>query len=275
VKVSRLAVLSFIYMVFAGCGGSPLSLADWFGATNKPHAVPITEDILCDASSGSSCNARTLREAVDVALREAAGRPGSVVRVWMQGRSIETTRIVAEARSGAARGTGRRALAEYESRWISNESEAIAAATRSELRKPVHRSPIAESIGVIGLAPAVPRSTRELIVITDGMEMSDFGDFECGPLPKSERFTRLLARNRILPAHSLRGIAVRFCHFDLGAIDRGRCPLSLLRASEIRSLWQAALTAAGARSVEIREGGPDPSTETTSQGKDQSHASTL
>jgi hypothetical protein len=268
-------VLILIYMAFAGCGGSRVSVADWFGATDKPHGAPVTEDVLCDASSGSSCNARTLQEAVEVALRKAAERPGSAVRVWMQGRALESTRIVAAAQSGSSRGTGRRARAEYEARWIADESRSIGAMTQSELRKPVHRSPIAESIGVVALAPAVPKSTRELIVITDGMEVSDFGDFECGPLPKPERFTHLLARNRILPSHSLDGVAVRFCHVDLRAIDRGRCPLSLLRASEIRSLWQAALTSAGARPVEIREGGPDPNTETTPQGKDSSHASTL
>ncbi|MGH9419110.1 MAG: hypothetical protein ACRD3J_03985, partial [Thermoanaerobaculia bacterium] len=90
------------------------------------------------------------------------------------------------------------------------------------------------------------------------MEVSDFGKFECGPLPKPEHFARMLARDHVLPPGSLSGIRVQFCHFDLGAIDRGRCSASLARASAIRALWHSALAAAGASSVEIRQGGLDP-----------------
>jgi hypothetical protein len=259
--VRRLLVLILIALLVwavAGCGDSHASIAEWFGASDRPLAAPVTEDILCDASSGSSCNAETLREAVDIALRRATERPESMVRVWVQGRDIETTRIAAEVRSGAPHGTGRRARADYEGRWVREASASIDTRTIAALRKSARRSPIAESIGLIALAPAVPGSTREIVVITDAFEVSDFGDFECGPLPKPERFTRLLAKNRVLTERSLKGVAVTFCHVDLGRIDRGRCPLSLLRADQIRALWKAALAAAGAKSVEIREGGIEP-----------------
>ncbi|HEY2091326.1 MAG TPA: hypothetical protein VGJ81_05525 [Thermoanaerobaculia bacterium] len=254
-RVLALLVIALVFCVVAGCSDSQASIAEWFGAADRPPAAPVTEDILCDASSGSSCNTETLRETVDIALRKAAERPESIVRIWVQGRDIETTRIAAEVRSGAPHGTGRRARADYEARWVREASASIDTRTTAALRKSARRSPIAESIGLIALAPAVPGSTREIVAITDAMEVSDFGDFECGPLPKPERFTRLLAKNRVLPERSLKGVAVTFCHVDLGRIDRGRCPLSLLRDDQIRALWKAAFTAAGAKSVEIREGG--------------------
>lgn len=272
-KVFVLAIILPLACVLAGCGDSHATVAEWFGATDRPPAAPLTEDILCDASSGSSCNAETLHEVVDVELRKAAERPESLVRVWMQGRDIETTRIAAEFRSGASRGTGRRARADYEARWVREASASVETRAAAALLKPAHRSPIAESMGLIALAPAVPGSTREVVAITDAMEVADL-DFECGRLPKPERFVRLLAKNRILPERSLKGVSVTFCHVDLGRIDRGRCPLTLLRAEEIRSLWKAALIAAGAKSVEIREGGLDLQSTTNDSGKDI-HASTL
>jgi hypothetical protein len=246
-------------LALTGCGNARATIAEWFGASDKVQPAPVTIDIDCDPSSGSTCTEQSLREVVAVELQKAASRPGSVVRLWMQGRDIETTRIVAEARSGKPRGTGRRARTEYEARWLATESVSLTTAADAAVRKRVHRSPIAESIGVIALAPPTPGSTRELVVITDGMEVSDFGEFECGPLPKPERFARMLARGHVLPPGSLSGIRMQFfCHFDLGAIDRGRCSASLARASAIRALWQSALTAAGASSVEIRQGGLDP-----------------
>lgn len=247
-------------LAITGCGNARATIAEWFGASGKVQPTPVTIDIDCDPSSGSTCTERSLREVVAVEIQRAASRPGSLVRLWMQGRDIETTRIVAEARSGKPRGTGRRTRTEYEARWVATESASMIAAADAVVRKRVHRSPIAESIGVIALAPTAPGSTRELVVITDGMEVSDFGEFECAPLPKPERFARMLARSRVLPPGSLSGIRVQFCHFDLVAIDRGRCSVSLARASAIRALWQGALAAAGASSVEIRQGGLNPIT---------------
>jgi hypothetical protein len=251
-------ILLTLSVAITGCRNVRATIAEWFGASDKVQPAPITIDIDCDPSSGSTCTEGSLREVVAVEIQRAASSPGSLVRLWMQGRDIETTRIVAEARSGKPRGTGRRARTEYEARWSATESASLTTAADAVVRKRVHRSPIAESIGVIALAPPAPGSAREIVVITDGMEVSDFGEFECGPLPKPERFARMLARGHVLPPGSLSGIRVQFCHFDLGPVDRGRCSVSLARGSAIRALWQSALASAGASSVEIRQGGLDP-----------------
>lgn len=259
-KLRSAVMLLALSLALNGCGNARATISEWFGASGKVQPAPVTIDILCDPSSGSTCTERSLREVVAVELRAAASRPGSLVRLWVQGRNIETTRIIVEARSEKPRGKGRRARADYEARWQANELASMSGLADAVVRKRVHRSPIAEAIGVITLAPPATASTREVVVISDGMEVSDYGEFECGPLPKPERFARVLARSRVLPPGSLAGIRVQFCHFDLGAIDRGRCAVSLARASEIRALWHAALAAAGASSVEIRQGGLDPIT---------------
>lgn len=199
-----LAVLLLLPLLASGCNSH---LGEWLGAADKPEAPPVTTDILCDASSGSSCTAATLRDVAGVALRDAAARPGSVVRLWLQGRSVETTRLIAEAESTKPRGTGRRARAEHETKWVETSLASLTTTADAALRKPVHRSPIAESIAVVAMAPPAPKSTREIAVVTDGMEVSDFGEFECGPLPKPERFARLLALRNVLPPGALTGIA--------------------------------------------------------------------
>jgi len=242
------------------CGKNGATIAAWFGATDKPQLVPVTIDVLCDASSGATCTTDALREVTQTTLREAAERPGSTVRLWVQGRNIETTRLVAVAKSPAHRVAGRRARADAESHWVAKECAALSSAAATAARKQMRRSPIAESIGIVALAPPPASGKREIIVVTDALEVSDYGEFECGRLPKPERFARSLALHGVLPPGSLSGVAVRFCHVDLGAIDGGRCAVSLGRAAEIRTIWRAALTAAGASTVEIRSGGIESET---------------
>jgi hypothetical protein len=259
--IARCAAVAFVLsLAFIGCGDGRATVATWLGASDKPTPEPRAIDILCDPSSGSTCTDRTFREVLQVALREVADRPGSAVRIWMQGRSIETTRMIAEVRSARPRATGRRARADFDRRWIAKEYSLILSVTHMAVPKRMQRSPIAEAIGLIALAPPPVNGRRELMVVTDALEVSDYGDFECRPLPKPDRFARALARNNVLPPGSLAGVEVHFCHVDLGAIDRGRCAVSLGRAADIRTLWRAALTAAGASSVEIRQGGLDPTT---------------
>ncbi len=145
----------------------------------------------------------------------------------------------------------------------------LCSAAGNSVQKRVRRSPVAESLGVIALAPTPVAGEREIIAVTDALEVSDYGEFECGRLPKPERFARSLAEHHILPPGSLSGVDVRFCHVDLGVIDGGRCAVSLARAAEIRAIWRAALTQAGASTVEIRQGGLESQTTT---GKESTHA---
>jgi hypothetical protein len=248
-------VLLSLAIAVSGCGKDASTIAAWFGATDRPQPAPVAIDVLCDPSLGSTCTTEALRQEVERALRRAVERPGSVVRLWMQGQNIETTRMVALAKSPARRASGKHARADAESRWVAKESARLCSAATATPHKRIKRSPIAEAVAVVALAPPPTGGTREIIAITDALEMSAFGQFECGRLPKPEGFARSLAKHRVLPPGSLRSVDVTFCHVDLGAIDGGRCAVSLARAAEIRAIWTAALTAAGASHVEIRQGG--------------------
>src|SRR5690349_2132149 len=99
--LTAVLVLLFAACGVSGCGKAGSSVAQWFGAMDKPQPPAMTYDLLCDGSSGSTCSTETLRGALESVVRDAAARPGSVVRFWMQGTNIETTRIVAMATSPA------------------------------------------------------------------------------------------------------------------------------------------------------------------------------
>lgn len=269
----RSTVLSLLFLSAASCTDGPATFATWLGASDKPQKAPAFYYGLCDPSTGSTCSAETLRETTESVLREVVDRPGSVVRLWMQGRTIEETRLVATATVPVFRVTGRRARAEAEDRWITEERDAFCRAAEPGLRKRIRRSPIAESLGLIALASRATRGERHIFAITDALEVSDYGEFECGHLPKPDRFARLLDAHRVLPHGSLAGIDVRFCHVDLGAIDGGRCAVSLARAAEVRAIWHAALAAAGATHIEIRPGALESQTTTTA--KESSNVQTI
>jgi hypothetical protein len=261
-----LAMLALV--IVAGCGDKTGdTIGEWFGATDRPQKAPVFYDVLCDPSSGSTCSAETLRETSESVLREAVDHPGSVIRLWMQGRTIEGTRLVATATVPVFRVTGRRARADVENRWVGEERDAFCSAAEPGLRKRIRRSPIAESLGLIALASPPGRGKREIVAITDALEVSDYGEFECGHLPKPDRFARLLGERRVLPPGSLAGVDVRFCHVDLGAIDGGRCAVSLARAADVRTIWHAALAAAGATNIDIRPGALEPQTTAAKGGQ--------
>src|ERR1043165_8807168 len=103
----RRPVLPMLALVIvAGCGKTGGTIGEWFGATDKPQKAPVFYDELCDPSSGSTCSAETLRQTSESILREAVDRPGSVVRLWMQGRTIEGTRLPPRAAGPGLARTG-------------------------------------------------------------------------------------------------------------------------------------------------------------------------
>ena len=96
---------------------------------------------------------------------------------------------------------------------------------------------------------------RVIVVVGDALEVSAFGDFECGALPTAKRFFRDLHHSEVLPERSLRGIEVEFCEVEISPIDHNRCALTLRRVAGVEDLWRNAMTSAGAPSFTIRHGG--------------------
>ena len=72
-------------------------------------------------------------------------------------------------------------------------------AAKPLLAKRYRRSPIAESITRVALAGTPAQMRRFIVVISDGLEVSTFGDWECGRLPTTKRFLRNLHRGEVLP----------------------------------------------------------------------------
>jgi hypothetical protein len=241
-------------LLFTSCRKAS-TLGEALGITDKPAESPAAMDVLCDPSAGSTCTVATLRRTVMQALNAAATRPGSVVRLWMQGRDIATTCMVAEVVSPTVKRAGRRAKQHAIQRWTKGAEQTLLTAARPFLAKRYRRSPIAESITRVALAGTPVPMRRLIVVISDGLEVSPgFGDWECGRLPTAKRFIRNLHRAEVLTDGSLRGISVQFCEVDLSPIDHNRCTVSLQRVAAVESLWRTAINAAGAESFDIRHG---------------------
>lgn len=113
-KRRRLAVVLLVVALLAGlsasCDWSKRTVVD-MGLIDSPAPAPLVDDMVCDGSRGSTCSTGTLALVLRPALTAAASRPGSIVRLWMQGSTVERTRIVWTATSVKPLRSGRRAVA--------------------------------------------------------------------------------------------------------------------------------------------------------------------
>lgn len=250
-----LILLTLLAGLTASCDWSKRTVVD-MGLIDSPAPAPLVDDVDCDGSRGSSCSASTLALVLTPALTAAASRPGSIVRLWMQGSTVERTRIVWTATSLKPKRSGRRAVQDEESRWVATSLRDALAAARPSLGCHAFRSPIAETVTRVSLATAPQGAERWITVVSDGLEVSDFANFECAKLPRASTFVQSLQRKRVLGPTSLTAIHVRMCFLDLAPVDGGRCPMTVARAIDVRALWAAALVAAGSRDVQVTEGVP-------------------
>jgi hypothetical protein len=68
--------LALAFASLQGCDRAQ-GVASWFGASDKAVETPVVADILCDASRGSTCTARTLANVMQLVLPQVAGRPAA------------------------------------------------------------------------------------------------------------------------------------------------------------------------------------------------------
>jgi hypothetical protein len=239
----------------ASCDWSKQTVID-MGLIDSPTPAPLVVEVVCDGSRGSTCSASTLALVLSPTLTAASTRPGSVVRLWMQGSTVERTPIVWTATSVKPLRSGSRAVREWEARWIAKSLRDAVLATRPSLGCHAARSPIAETVTRVSLATAPAGAERWIVVVSDGLEVSEFANFECAKLPRASMFVQALQRKRVLGPASLASIHVRMCFLDLAPVDGGRCPMTVARAIDVRALWTVALTAAGSSDVRITDGVP-------------------
>lgn len=249
-----LPALGLLFLALSACGPrafETLGLAD-------PAPLPaLAITLYCDASGGSSCTERNLASTLDQVLPDAAARPGTTVRLFMQGEDLGTTRSVESFDVPAPKSPAPRAVRFHRARVASEAKERLLRAYRESRPKgPVRRSPIAEGLGKAALSGEGDPRPRLLVVLTDGREVSRFGDFECGEITPEDAFVRNLAEARVLAPGSLRGARVFFAFFAPVPVEGGRCAVTLLRMTELQSLWRRACREAGAEEVRFTDGPP-------------------
>jgi hypothetical protein len=245
----------FLALTLTACGDSPQSgflagACEILGITDPAAPRRLVVDVICDRSSGSPCTQRNLTETWDAILPALASRPGSQVRLWLQGEDVSSTEIVAKAVVPEFRNHRPRVRRSEERAWVAFSRNLLLGSTRPvwTSKQPRH-SPIAEALTKIAMTEVPVGSDRIVVALTDGREVSSFGDFECGSLPPKEVFLARLAKGCLLTPVTLSNVRVLFAYIGPTPIDDRRCSVTLERTERIKSLWKEALVRAGASEV--------------------------
>lgn len=247
-----------------GCRPSPAveTALSALGITDAPAKTPIALRIGCDVSAGAPCTAERLEAVLDQALPHIAARPGSVIELWIPGDRYAQIGLLCAKTCLPSDSKSRRAARETERRFVADAKHCFLEQFRSLASTREHeleRSLIAELVAKMALAGRESGLPAVLLLITDGAEVSDLGNFERLSLPTEAVFLDRLARGAVLPPKSLAGTAVIFSDFDRVTADGGG-HRSRERHLAIESLWHAAFAEAGASTVRFFPNAPDLST---------------
>lgn len=222
------------------------SVDDWcvtLRLCDPPSPETTTIDIICDLTA--DCTVDNLRLTLDQSLHHCASRPGSIVRLWMMGRTVSDVTLIGAADSSSAEAKAKKKRATSAQRFVDRELPRLLAAAQLAMAKPKPgASPIAETLTVVSWAEA-RTTTRIIIVITDARQVSPLADFECKALPDEDTWIRLLAANRSLAPHSLESVSVHFAFVGVTPVAGRGCRVSLERETEIRELWRVAIARTG------------------------------
>lgn len=232
-------------------GGGASSLLQLLGLRDGARPEPGRISVLCDSSTGATCNPKTLRTSLTRVFEEVSERPGSEVDLWMLGATVEDAALVGSATvEGMPKGNRREQRAATK-QWAHQEIERLLREAEPYFEKTLSASPL---IGTIArIRGDNVNMKRAIVAVTDGREYSDLGDFECGKLPDPDVFAERLALEQILPPGSLQGVDIHITYVDIVPIDSRRCQASFDRAARTKQIWMTVLDRAGASTV-IRSG---------------------
>lgn len=213
------------------------------GCQAPPPSPRVVVDILLDGSPGTLVDLRAVEEDLSVILPVIAGRPGSVLRVWGLPQFPSDLRELAQVRSTNASRLAKRTVVAHERRFVAESTEHLVPPISAYLAEArLTRSPIAESLGRLLLAPVSPGTRRVVIVASDAAEESDLARFEAPrPLPTTEVFLARLDRAGILLSGSACGTTIVFTHCQPRPGSA-----ALRRYDGIKSLWTASANRAAA-----------------------------
>lgn len=212
--------------------------------------------VVCDDSPGSTCNLETLDNTVAEAVRHVLKRPESRVEFWTLGNDLASTYMVGSVTTRESPRKGLRAIEAFEERFLLDARTGFRAmfeAVQSQ-KKPLRRSPILNALGKLALSTENKRHWH-IIVISDMLEFSEFGDWECAP-PQDSAFRVAVNRRLPLTSNSLRGVRISVAYMEMGRIANSRCAVEIDHMRQVRKLWATVLYAAGARDVNFSASTP-------------------
>jgi hypothetical protein len=239
----------------AGCGeGRAPSVLSALGLIDPATEPPEHVVVLCDNSAGSTCSPQALEQVMGAALHHLAERPGSRITLYVLGSAIADTRLVWAESIDTPSALRPREIEALRKAQLEQARTALLEKAQPYLgRGPLYSSPLLESVLKISvLEPGV----HHVVVVSDALEESRLGHWECGHLPDPAALVATLRNEHLLGEASL-SASVTFSFRTLAGVDRNRCPVSLARSSKIESLWRAALQAAGAKRISFTAGPPD------------------
>ncbi|MCC6217864.1 MAG: hypothetical protein IT376_23605 [Polyangiaceae bacterium] len=257
VKLSAVLIAMLLVALFTtGCDGVDQT-CKVLGICDEPVKAAVFIEIVCDRSSGSTCTRESLLESLERVLAFVVDRPGSHVRIWMMGSTVDKTVAVAEQTIPAVKRGSERSRRAQTAKIAASARDVLLSGAATAFEAPsVRRSPIAESVTKIALADA-GSLPRKLIVLTDAREVSSLGDFECGRVPGDAQFAALLRRLSLLTPGLLTGVDVTFSYVTSTSVPGRGCIVSIDRDIRVRKLWTAALRGSGAATVRIVSGPAD------------------
>lgn len=200
--------------------------------------------VLCDASQYSTCDAETLRAALDsVVLPAVADRPGSRVRLYTLGEEV-TARLLATQETTAAAKLTLKAITKHELAWRHDALAFFTTAAAPLFQgTPAQRSKIAEALTRLASEDQLPNADRILLYIGDLRE-TGIAKLECGLIPDPLEWRQRLDRARLLQPDTLTGVRVLFTNTSITTPGNVQCDTPA-RAQAIKELWRSAITRAG------------------------------
>jgi hypothetical protein len=254
-RKTRLLLSGLLVVALTGCGdgsGAPVfeRAANALGITDPPAPAALSVDVLCDFSEGAPCTPKNLSETISEILPVLASRPGSEVRLWVQGEDVSSTEIVSTITVPRYKSRRRHTLELEEKAWVSQARPSLLRPLKPvwSARQP-RRSPIAEALTKTALTEVPQDHERVIVALTDGREVTRLGNFESGSLPSRDTFLSRLGGEALLLPGSCKGIRVLFAFLGPSPNRGPSRPMSLGRTQGIEELWRAALLRAGAREV--------------------------
>jgi hypothetical protein len=180
-----------------------------FGICDEPAKPAVFVDIICDRSLGSTCSRESLGRELDRVLAYVVARPGSRVRIWMMGATVEKTVALAEQAIPAIKRGSERSRRSQVARILGSVRDVLLSSVATAFEPPsIRRSPLVESITKVAMADA-SGLTRQIIAITDAREVSALADLECGRVPTDAQFATLLRRLNLLMPEGCVNLPVR------------------------------------------------------------------